>query len=451
MTRPARARRAGEPAPLLLVTDDRERGEALLAAIGHPDAPLFDAKAIGGWEVVPAGTVILFERAPDLSRTRRRLRFARGSRTIVVAWPDQPRLIELALREKGTVVTWPGDLERLADELRRCLATEDGAVVIDPERLADELCQELARRLRRSAPHLRLADATRVEVLVERLTDAVLAEARELSPGPAIDDLDWEHVSTAVQTREESAKVRKQAATVDADPGRTRPLRPPPREPDPVSVMETRPYAATTEEQADLIASVELLDDGDAGEEGDAPDDEAPEAARPPPLPLPSSYPAVSLPAPRRRPPLWLATGVILAAAGFGVGLAVFEPTPSPAPRATSPAARAPRATLELGAPTVTPVVEPAPAPPEAEVAPPPAPVVEPATAARDDRASRASVRARAHLRRGRFDRALRSAQFAARLAPDVESYAALVAEIEAAAAAAPAVTEEPDRAMLEE
>ncbi|MBX3275713.1 MAG: hypothetical protein KF729_35965, partial [Sandaracinaceae bacterium] len=50
-----------------------------------------------------------------------------------------------------------------------------------------------------------------------------------------------------------------------------------------------------------------------------------------------------------------------------------------------------------------------------------------------EERARRAAIRARAHLRQGRYEAALRSARFAARLAPAVESHAALVAEIEAA------------------
>lgn len=460
MTQPARERRAGEPARLLLVCDDRERGEALLEAIGQPEAPLFEAKAIGGWEMVPAGAVVLFERSPDLSRTRRRLRFAR-SRVIVVAWPDQPRLIELVLREKGTVVTWPGSVERLAAELSRCLDAREGSVVLQPERIADELCQELSRRLRRNAPQLRLADATRIEALVDKLTCAVLEEARELEGAP-VADLDWEHVSTAVQTREESAIFRRRAADgapdrdpdgEDTNPG-LRALRPPPpNPPDPVSLMETRPYAPVTTEQLDLLSHVEWIDDEDAGEAAAEDAEEAREPSRPPPLPARPSVPAVALGRRPRPVRAWVGIGLVLATATAGIVLAAIpEPAPTPPLAATPP----PRATLELGQPTVTPVleelIEPSEVEPSEVVAEAPEPTrAAPALSAREERARRSSIRARAHHRMGRHERALAAARYAVRLAPEVESYAALVAELEAEVPSTPAVTTEPGSATLPE
>ncbi|MBX3275189.1 MAG: hypothetical protein KF729_33295, partial [Sandaracinaceae bacterium] len=294
MSRHATARRAGEPAPLLLVCDDRARGRALAAALGRPDTPVFDAAAVGGWEVVPADTVVLFERAPDLSRTRRRLRFARGARVIVVVWPEQPRLVELVLREKGVALAWPGSVEALAAELRRCLEGTEGSVLVEPRRLADGLCDELSRRLQRNAPHLRLADETRVEALLDKLTCAILEEARAIEAAP-VADLDWEHLSTAVQTPEESAVVRRRAA-VGAPNRDPLPAVPPPA-PDPLSIMETRPYSSPTSEQIELALHVELLDDDPRDDDEDA---RAP--SRPPPLPARPSVPAVALDG-RRGPP----------------------------------------------------------------------------------------------------------------------------------------------------
>jgi len=408
-----------ERAPLVLVCDDRCRGEQLLRAIGHPDAPRFGTDTVGGWEDTPTDVVVIWQLAPRLVPTRRRLRLVpEGTRAIVVVPQERRGIIELVLRENATVLTWPGTDPALAEELRSCLAEEDDdeAATVASEDLARELGAELSRRLQLHAPRLRLADPAQVKTLVDRLATQVLEEARAASAVP-IDDLDFDDLPTTV-----------------------RPERRLPPPPDLDSLEETEPYTPLSADQADaLVSHVESIAD----------DEDVPVAAVSSiPPPLPSTQRPRPMPGPS---PLedWMPYAGLVAAAALlalsaGVAYHAFGTEPAGPIADLPPAASPPTAYLELGTPTVTPVEVPvraapqaAPEPEVSDAEPPPAPRAQAEPVADDpeprtERAFRSAIRARAHRRFGRAERGLDAARFAARLDPDNEEYQSLVADLRA-------------------
>lgn len=412
---------------IALVCDDRLRGERLLEAIDLPGRPIFDVRArLGGWEIVPAGTVVFWDENPDISRLRRQVRLSRErARVVVIVDPVHHDAVELALREGATVIALPASDPTLPGELEACLGSgDDRGIVVDGAELSVELNLALERKLQRTSPRVRLVGTGRLEALVERLATQVLAEARAVAAAAPIADLDWEHISTAVQTHEESGLYRVRAA--EGAPMRDGP-----------------PY--------ELVGPA-LLDSGDAlAETGPyAPPNQerslAPED-RPLPPPVRTRSPAFE----PEQVPAWAAVVAVLlvASAGAFAAILIWSQYDVPAP---------PRrvAILELGVPSVTPVIAPVVSP--AETAPAVAPVAEPAEEPvevvlpdRLERARRASIRARSHLRFGRPSRALRSARLAARLAPENLSYRALLAELDGAPADAPIDAPPADSATLEE
>lgn len=404
-----------ERAPVVLVCDDRPRGEQLLRAIGHPSAPIFGTETVAGWEDTPADVVVIWQFEPRLVPTRRRLGLVpEGTRAIVVVPSDRRGIIELVLREGATVLTWPGTDPRLAEELKTCLEEdddEDEAVTVASDDLARELGAELSRRLQVHAPRLHLADAQQLETLVDRLATQVLEQARAITDVP-IDDLDFDDLPTTI-----------------------RPERRLPPPPDLDSLEETRPYDPVSSKQAELISHVQSLAD----------DEDIPVAAVSSiPPPLPSTRRPRPMPAPE---PLdaWVpyaglvAAAALLALAG-GVAYNALRAGDPDAVVHTPRAATAPSAYVQLGTPTVTPVEVPVDAAPEvapepevSEADPPPAaPQAEPEPAPEPtvERAFRSAIRARAHRRFGRPERGLDAARFAARLDPENEEYRSLVEEL---------------------
>ena len=409
---------------LAVVCDDRARGERLLEAVGHAGRPVFDARArLGGWEVVRARTVLFLERDPDPTQLRRRIRLLRGrARVVVIVEPERPDAAQLALREGALVVTAPSDDRALAAEVRRALDPNDPSVTVDAAELGEALGQALSRKLHRPGPSIRLADGERLECLADRLADLVLAEARGVSTGASIADLDWETRNTAVQPKEESGRFRKRAArgAPDRDPRKPPPLPPSKSDTSKDDLLETRPYQPTTAEAAAALIP------------------------EPPPAP---PTPATAAEEPRSVPARALLTAALLligavAAATTLYFRAVPSPTatPTPTPTPTPAPALAPDPD-----PVPVPVLDPAPAPA-------PAPVLEPTPAPdRAERARRAALRARAHERFGRHDRALRAARLAVRLAPRNGAHRALLEELEAEPAVTEPVTAAPESETLEE
>lgn len=414
---------------LALVCDDRARGEQLLEAIDLAGGPIFDVEArIGGWEIVPARTIVFWEEDPDLSRLRRRIRLCRArARVVVIVETDRPDVVELALREGATVIGTPGSDELLASELELALDGEPRSVFVDAEELAAELDRALSRKLHRPSPRVRIADPSRLEALVERIANLVLAEARGVAVAAPIHDLDWETASTAVQTKEESGRFRKRAAqgAPDRDP-----------RPDddrsgvPVdgfisdtsreeNLAETSPYEPPTLELIEEVAR-------------------AAEARTPPPTPARE--------VPRRVPPSVAIAAVLIVASAGALALGWLRTSPA------DPVAEPPASMPEVASPSVVPAAPPAVAVPAEPLAPAEMAARDPepqpaAVLDRAERARRASIRARAHQRHGRPARALRSAHLAVRLAPRNASHRALLEELEDE----PEVTEPEDSAILEE
>jgi len=420
-----------ERAPVVLVCDDRPRGEQLLRAIGHPAAPIFGTETVAGWEDTPADVVVIWQFRPRLVPTRRRLGLVpEGTRAIVVVPADRHGIVELVLRQDATVLTWPGTDPALAEELRSCLEEEvdddEEAVTVASDDLARELGRELSRRLQLEAPRLHLADEQQVKTLVDRLATQVLEEARAATEVP-IHDLDFDDMPTTV-----------------------RPERRLPAPPDLDSLEETAPYAPVTSQQADaLVSHVQSLAD----------DEDVPVAAVSSiPPPLPSTRRPRPMPGPEPLdawvPYAGLVAAVALLALSVGVAYNTFAQDDADALAATPRAASAPSAYVELGVPTVTPVEVPVEAEPEmapepevsADEPPPPAPQAaapaeDPADAVAE-RAFRSAIRARAHRRFGRLERGLDAARYAARLAPDNEEYQSLVDELRAEVESSAATTD---------
>ncbi|HHH27526.1 MAG TPA: hypothetical protein ENK57_04130 [Polyangiaceae bacterium] len=482
---------------LVVVADDPARAAALVRELGLPNTPVFDATGVGEWALVPARTVVLWEIVPDQERLRRRIQIAStSSHVVVVSGVEHPEVIELTLREGATILTWPGSDAALAASLHEYLRGrgheerrneprgDEGhhnAVVLNSERLADELHRALSRRLDQSSPSIQIADVSRMDRLIDRLTTEILAEA-QAAPVAA---LDWDDMPTAVQTPEESGRFRTLAAAARMRASssaiqmesETAPTRVTARPKSPT--YTPRPFAIDHSSESIMETSQypmlppPLLPDLD--EPLPRPDATVRDVVMPDRVDLAAlsepdsaAQPAVeSLRPSGRRRGLWapivavalvggVATGVALWASARPSATAARSVVASDTPIATAAGAigTADVATQAMATPatSVQAATEQVPLEENRTVSGADATAEHGASAVdgrsdgitqpsptRSQRAQRAAARARGHLAHGRHTAALRAARMANRLARGAPAYAALLAEIEGAADAATA------------